>query len=65
MGAAAICVNLGTGVRSARRNIDGIISVVVVGIVALSIGLFGFSPVRVLLAMMPVSLVAAWLTRPR
>ena len=49
----------------ARRNINGIISVVIVGIVTLSIGLFGFSLVHVLLAMMPVSLVAAWLTRPR
>ena len=65
MGAVAIGLNLGTGVRLARRNINGMIPVVIVGIVTLSIGLFGFSLVHVLLAMMPVSLVAAWLTRPR
>jgi chromate transporter len=65
MGAVAIGLNLGTGVRLARRNIDGMIPVVVVSIVTLAIGLFGFSLVHVLLAMMPVSLVAAWLTRPR
>jgi chromate transporter len=65
MGTVAIGLNLGTGVRLARRNIDGMISVVIVGIVTLSIGLFGFSLLHMLLAMMPVSLVAAWLTRPR
>jgi chromate transporter len=65
MGAVAIGLNLGTGVRLARRNINGMIPVVIVGIFTLSIGLFGFSLVHVLLTMMPVSLVAAWLTRPR
>ena len=38
------------------------IPVVIVSIVTMSIGLFGFSLVHVLLVMMPVSLVAAWLT---
>ena len=65
MGAVAIGLNLGTGVRLARRNVNGMIPIVIVSIVTLSIGLFGLSLVQVLSAMMPVSLVAAWLTRPR
>jgi chromate transporter len=65
MGAVAIGLNLGTGVRLARRNINGLIPIVITAIVSLSIGVFGFSLVHVLLVMMPVSLLAAWLTRPR
>ena len=65
MGAVAIGLNLGTGVRLARRNISGLIPIVITAIVALSIGVLGFSLVHVLLVMMPVSLLAAWLTRPR
>jgi chromate transporter len=65
MGAVAIGLNLGTGVRLARRNISGLASIAVTAIVALSIGVFGFSLVHVLLLMMPVSLLLAWLTRPR
>jgi hypothetical protein len=65
MGAVAIGLNLGTGVRLARSSISRMIPFVIVCIVSLSIGLFGFSLVHVLLAMMPVSLVAAWLTRQR
>ncbi|MDR3533471.1 MAG: chromate transporter [Rhodopila sp.] len=63
MGAVAIGLNLGTGVRLARRNITGVIPIVITAIVTLSIGVFGFSLVHVLLVMMPVSLLAAWLTR--
>ncbi len=65
MGAVAIGLNLGTGVRLATRNIRGVVPVVITAIVALSIGGLGFSLVHVLLVMMPVSLAAAWLTRPR
>jgi chromate transporter len=65
MGAVAIGLNLGTGVRLAQRNINGLIPVAITAIVSLSIGVFGFSLVHVLLVMMPVSLLAAWLTRPR
>jgi chromate transporter len=65
MGAVAIGLNLGTGVRLARRNISGLIPIVITAIVAVSIGIAGFSLVHVLLVMMPVSLVAAWVTRPR
>jgi chromate transporter len=65
MGAVAIGLNLGTGVRLARRNISGLIPVAITAVVALSIGIAGFSLVHVLLVMMPVSLLAAWVTRPR
>ena len=64
MGAVAIGLNLGTGVRLAQRNIRGLIPIAVTAIVSLSIGIFGFSLVHVLLVMMPVSLLLAWLTRP-
>jgi chromate transporter len=65
MGAAAIGLNLGTGVRLARSNLRGLIPIVVTAIVTLAIGVAGFSLVHVLLVMMPVSLLLAWLTRPR
>jgi chromate transporter len=65
MGAVAIGLNLGTGVRLARRNISGLIPIAVTAVVTLSIGVFGFALVHVLLVMMPVSLLLAWLTRPR
>ena len=64
MGAAAIGLNLGTGVRLARRNITGVIPAAITAVVTLSIGVFGFSLVHVLLVMLPVSLLAAWVTRP-
>jgi chromate transporter len=65
MGAVAIGLNLGTGVRLARRNISGLIPVAVTAVVTLSIGVFGFALMHVLIVMMPVSLLLAWLTRPR
>jgi chromate transporter len=65
MGAVAIGLNLGTGVRLGRRNLSGLVPIVITAIVTLAIGAFGFSLVHVLMVMMPVSLLAAWLTRPR
>jgi chromate transporter len=65
MGAVAIGLNLGTGVRLARRNIARLIPIVITATVTLTIGILGFPVVRVLLVMLPVSLLAAWLTRPR
>jgi chromate transporter len=65
MGAVAIGLNLGTGVRLSRRNISGPIPIAITTVISLSIGVFGFSLVHVLLVMMPVSLLLAWLTRPR
>jgi chromate transporter len=63
MGAVAIGLNLGTGVRLAQRNISGMIPIAVTAAVTLAIGVFGFSLMHVLLVMMPVSLLLAWLTR--
>jgi chromate transporter len=65
MGAVAIGLNLGTGIRLARRNISGLIPIAITTIVALSIGVFGVSLAHVLPVMLPVSLLLAWLTRPR
>ena len=64
MGAVAIGLNIGTGVRLARRNITGLIPVLITAIVTVSIGVFGFPLVHVLLVMIPVSLLAAWLISP-
>jgi chromate transporter len=63
MGAAAIGLNLGIGVRLARSSIRGVVPGVIAAVTALSIGVLGFSLVHVLLVMMPISLVAAWVTR--
>jgi chromate transporter len=65
MGAAAIGLNLGTGVRLARSNIRGVMPILIAVAVALSIGVLGFSLAHVLLVMMPISLIAAWLERPQ
>jgi chromate transporter len=64
MGAVAIGLNLGTGVRLARRNLRGVIPIGVTAAVTVSIGIFGFSLVHVLVVMMPLSLLLAWITRP-
>ncbi|WP_428483684.1 chromate transporter [Rhodopila sp.] len=64
MGAVAIGLNLGTGVRLAVRNINGLVPVLVTAAVTVAIGILGFPLLRVLLVMLPVSLLAAWLTRP-
>ena len=61
MGAVAIGMNLGTGIRLARRGIRGLVPAAITAAVALSVGVFGFSLVHVLLVMMPISLLAAWL----
>jgi Na+/phosphate symporter len=63
MGAVAIGLNLGTGIRLARANIRGVVPILVTAAVTLSIGVFGFPLVHVLLVMMPISLLAAWMTR--
>jgi chromate transporter len=63
MGAVAIGLNLGTGVRLAVRNIRGIIPSVIAAAIAAGIGILGFPLLEVLVVMIPVSLLAAWLTR--
>jgi chromate transporter len=65
MGAVAIGLNLGTGVRLARRNIKRPAPIAVAAVVTLSIGAFGFPLLHVLLVMMPISLLLAWLTQTR
>jgi len=63
MGAVAIGLNLATAVRLARRNITGLLPMLITAVITVSIGILGFSLVHVLLVMLPVSLVAAWVTR--
>ncbi len=65
MGAVAIGLNLGTGIRLARRGVRQIIPALITAAVALSVGVFGLPLVRVLAVMIPVSLLAAFLTRPQ
>jgi chromate transporter len=65
MGAVAIGLNLGTGARLAHHNIRGLIPIAITAIIALLIGVLGFPLIHVLLVMMPVSMAAAWITRPR
>ncbi len=65
MGAVAIGMNLGTGIRLARRNIRGAIPIGIVAVVTVAIGILGFPLVQVLAVMMPVSLLLAWLGRDK
>jgi chromate transporter len=64
MGAVAIGLNLGTGIRLAHRGIRRVIPALIAATVAISIGGFGFPLVKVLAIMIPVSLLAALWTRP-
>jgi chromate transporter len=61
MGAVAIGLNLGTGIRLARRGIRRIVPALITATVALSIGVFGFPLIKVLAVMIPISLVVALL----
>lgn len=65
MGAVAIGLSLGTGIRLGRRNITRIGPALITAVVALSIGVLGFPLVEVLAVMLPVSLVLAWFGRAR
>ena len=64
MGAVAIGLNLGTGIRLARHAIRRVVPALIAATVALSVGVAGFPLIRVLAVMIPVSLLAAVLTRP-
>jgi chromate transporter len=64
MGAVAIGLNLGTGIRLAMLGIRRIGPALITAAVALSIGVFGLPLMTVLAVMIPVSLLLAWLTRP-
>ncbi len=63
MGAVAIGLNLGTGIRLARHGITRLVPALIAATVALSVGVAGWPLVRVLAVMIPVSLLAAVLTR--
>jgi chromate transporter len=64
MGAVAIGLNLGTGIRLARHAIRRVVPALIAATVALSVGVAGFPLVWVLAVMIPVSLLAALLNRP-
>jgi chromate transporter len=64
MGAVAIGLNLGTGIRLARRGIRRVLPGVIAAIVALTVGVAGIALLKVLAVMIPVSLLVAWWTQP-
>jgi chromate transporter len=63
MGAAAIGLNLGTGIRLARHVVRRVVPALITAAVALSVGVAGLPLLRVLAVMIPVSLLAALWTR--
>ncbi|HET6609547.1 MAG TPA: chromate transporter [Rhodopila sp.] len=65
MGAVAIGLSLGTGVRLGLRNIRGTVPIGVMTIITVTIGLMGYSLVHVLMVMMPASLLLTWIRRTR
>ncbi len=65
MGAVAIGLNLGTGIRLSRRNIRGLSSAAIAAVITVAIGILGFSLLQVLAVMIPLSLLLAWRERGR
>ena len=65
MGAVAIGLSLGTGIRLGQRHITRVVPALVTAAVALSIGVFDLPLVQVLAVMMPLSLLLAWIGRMR
>jgi chromate transporter len=61
MGAVAVGLNLGTGIRLARLHIRRLVPALVTAVIAISIGVLGFPLLHVLAVMLPVSLALAWL----
>jgi len=61
MGAAAIGLNLGTGIRLGRLHVRRLVPAVVALVIALAIGVLGFRLLHVLAVMLPVSLALTWL----
>lgn len=64
MGAVAVGLNLGMGIRLGRHNIRRVIPALVAAVIAVAIGVFGFKLLYVLLVMLPVSLLLAWWQGP-
>ncbi len=65
MGAVAIGLNLGTGIRLLSPGMRRTVPALVTATVALSIGVAGIPLLKVLAVMIPVSLLASWVTRPK
>jgi chromate transporter len=65
MGAAAIGLNLGTGIRLGRLHLRRLIPLATTGIIALAIGVLGFPLLHVLAVMLPMSLALTWLDQRR
>lgn len=65
MGAVAIGMNLGLGIRLARRNLRGVPPFLIVGGITLAFGILDFRLPHVLAVAAPVSLLIAWLGRGR
>jgi chromate transporter len=63
MGAVALGMNLGLGVRLSINNIRRIGPALITAGIALSIGVFGYPLPLVLAVAMPSSLLLAWWTR--
>jgi chromate transporter len=60
MGAVAIGLNLGTGIRLGRLHIHRLMPALVTAAIAISVGVLGFRLLHVLAVMLPVSLALAW-----
>ena len=60
MGAVALGMNLGLGLRLSLNNLKKIGPSLVTLCIALGIGVFGFRLPHVLAVMMPISLALAW-----
>ncbi|MSP02012.1 MAG: chromate transporter [Acetobacteraceae bacterium] len=63
LGAVAIGLNLGTGIRLAQSSIRRVVPALIAATVALSVGVAGFPLLTVLPIMIPISLAAAWWSR--
>lgn len=63
MGAVAIGLNLGTGIRLGRLHLRRVVPLLVTAAIAIAIGVLGFRLLHVLAVMLPVSLLLAWLER--
>ena len=61
MGAVAIGLNLGTGIRLGRVHLRRLIPLAICLVIALAIGVLGFPLLHVLAVMLPVSLALTWL----
>lgn len=63
MGAVAIGLNLGTGIRLGQLHLKRLVPALVTAVIAIAIGVLGFRLLHVLAVMLPVSLLLAWLER--